>query len=287
MTIIWSMVPEIWSMTDRIFLSFWTFFALKTWKIKILKKWKNKKKKTSGDIIILPIRTKNHDHMLYCSWDMTLTDVTFISHFGLFFALLPSNSLKNENSKKNEKKHLEVSSFYTSVPKIMIIWYTVPEIWHMTDVIVIFHFGLFFALSPFCPFALKNENFTKMKKCLEISSFYTSVPKIMIICYTVPEIWYVMYVIVIFHFGLFFALLLPYQPKNSKFQKNKKNTWRYHHFTHVYQKLWLDDVRFLRYGARQMDGWTNRQKKWHIEVSAPPKNDSKCSFYNFPLLVPY
>ena len=116
---------------------------------------------------------------------------------------------------------------------------------------------------PLHPFALKNENFTKMKKCLEISSFYTSVPKIMIICYTVPEIWYVMYVIVIFHFGLFFALLLPYQPKNSKFQKNKKNTWRYHHFTHVYQKLWLDDVRFLRYGARQMDGWTNRQKKWH------------------------
>ena len=35
-----------------------------------------------------------------------------------------------------------------SVPKIMIICYTVPEIWGMTDVIVIFHFGLFFVLLP-------------------------------------------------------------------------------------------------------------------------------------------
>ena len=36
------------------------------------------------------------------------------------------------------KKHLEISSVYTSVPKIIIICYTVPEIWCMTDVTVIF-----------------------------------------------------------------------------------------------------------------------------------------------------
>ena len=24
---------------------------------------------------------------------------------------------------------------------------------------------------------------------------------------------------------------------------------------------------------RQMDGWTNGQKKWHKEMGAPPKND--------------
>ena len=28
-----------------------------------------------------------------------------------------------------------MSSFYTSVPSIMIRWYTVPKIWHMTDAI--------------------------------------------------------------------------------------------------------------------------------------------------------
>ena len=56
----------------------------------------------------------------------------------------------------------------------------------------------------------------------------------MIISYTVPEIWYVTHVIVIFHFVLFFALL---QPKKKKLKKKKKITWRYHYFTHVYHKL--------------------------------------------------
>ena len=42
---------------------------------------------------------------------------------------------------------------------------------------------------PFYPTNPKNLSFEKMKKTLEISSFYTSVPKIMIICYTLPEKW--------------------------------------------------------------------------------------------------
>ena len=46
-----------------------------------------------------------------------------------------------------------------------------------------------------------------MKKCLDISSFYTSVTKTMIICYTVPMIWHMKGVVVIFHFGLFLALI--------------------------------------------------------------------------------
>ena len=41
----------------------------KTQKIRILKKWK-KKKKIAGDIIILHMCTKNHNHMTYSSWDM-------------------------------------------------------------------------------------------------------------------------------------------------------------------------------------------------------------------------
>ena len=45
----------------------------------------------------------------------------------------------------------------------------------------------------------------------------------------------------------------------SKFQKNDKNTQRYHHFTHVYHKLCLDEVWFLRYAVRWMDRWTDRR----------------------------
>ena len=38
--------------------------------------------------------------------------------------------------------------------------------------------------------------------------------------------------------------------KKKKKQKTKK-CWRYHHFTHVYQKPQSYEVQFLRYGVRQ------------------------------------
>ena len=44
----------------------------------------------------------------------------------------------------------------------MMICYTVPEIWRITDLIVIFHFGIFFALLP--PNSPQNQNLKKMKK---------------------------------------------------------------------------------------------------------------------------
>ena len=98
-----------------------------------------------------------------------------------------------------------------------IICCMVLEIWSMKDRI----FVILGHLLPFCTNNLQkfwNQNFEKMKKHLEISSFYTSVPKLMIICHTTPEIWYITNVICIFHFGLFFALtptpLLLTAPKN-------------------------------------------------------------------------
>ena len=84
----------------------------------------------------------------------------------------------------------------------MIKCFTVPEIWHATDVIVIFYFGLFFALlQP------KKWKFKKYEKKDWRYNRFTQVPKIMIICYNVPEIWHMTDVIVNFHFGLSFALL--------------------------------------------------------------------------------
>ena len=96
----------------------------------------------------------------------------------------------------------------------MNIYYTVPEIWHVTYVIIIFHFGLFFALLlPLPPLiAQKIKILKKWKKCLDIIILqYICVPKIMIRSYTVPEIWCM------------------------------------------------------------MDRWTDGWKKWHIEVGALPK----------------
>ena len=107
----------------------------------------------------------------------------------------------------------------------------------------------------FCPFtpltAQKIKILKKWKKHLEISSFYTSVPKIMIICYTVPEIW-CMTDVITFHFGPFLALFPANSPKNQNLKKKWKKSWRYHCFTIVYQKLWSYAMLFVRYGTWQM-----------------------------------
>ena len=100
--------------------------------------------------------------------------------------------------KKKRKQHREISSLYTSVPKIMIMCY----------IIAAFHFGQFFF--PFAP--LTAQKMIISKKCkqhLIISSFYTIVSKFMITGYTVPDIWHMTDVIVVFHFWQFFALLPP------------------------------------------------------------------------------
>ena len=37
-------------------------------------------------------------------------------------------------------------------------------------------------------------------------------------------------------------------------KQTKKNTWRYHYFTYVYQKSWwYDDLQFLRRRVRQTE----------------------------------
>ena len=131
--------------------------------------------------------TKNDNHRMYGSWDMKHDRHNFLSFWTIFCPFTPLKAQKIKILKK-WKKYLQILSFYTSVPKIIIIWYIPPQIWCMTDVIVIFQFGLLFAQK------------TKISK------------------------------------------------------KWKKNNSRYHHFTHVYQKLWLYDLQFVRYGVRQMNG---------------------------------
>ena len=147
--------------------------------------------------------TKNHDHGLYCSSDMVWDGCNG------YFSFYPPNSPKKFHFKKSQKK---------KIPGDIIIEHKCTQnhdhmlycfwMWHVTDVFVfvIFHFGKCFAL--FTPLAAqKMKIFLKRKKCLDTSSFNKSVPEIIIICFTVPEIWYMTDLIVIFHFVLLFALL--------------------------------------------------------------------------------
>ena len=266
------------------FLSFWAIFCPftpLTQKIKFSKKWKKllgilsfytwvpqikiicmvPEISSTTDIIFCHLGpvflTKNLDHRLYCSWDIVHDGCNYFSFWATSF---PFTSLIAQKMKISEKwkKYLEKSLFYTSAPKLMIIGYTILEIWQVTSVIFVFHFGLllpfYLSNSPkikiskkwkkktwkyqnftqvcqkswlyailswdmmhdrcncyfsfwaiFCPSkpltAPKIKISKKLKNYLEMSSFYTSVPKIMTIRSTVLEIWHVTYVIAVFRFA--------------------------------------------------------------------------------------
>ena len=89
---------------------FCPFTPLTTPQIKILKKMK----KTSGDIIISQKCTKKHDQMLHCSLDTTRDGCSFyFSFWDIFSPFNPLMTPKNQNLKREWKKHMEISLFYT------------------------------------------------------------------------------------------------------------------------------------------------------------------------------
>ena len=120
-TIIWCMLTQIWRVARHNFLSFqaiFCFFAqLLTPTIKI---WK-KIKKTPGHITLLHMCTINQDHTMYGFWDMKFNGQNFLVILGNFLPFYPLTPWKMKISKM--KKPLEISSFYRSIPKIMIICY--------------------------------------------------------------------------------------------------------------------------------------------------------------------
>ena len=211
--------------------------------------------------------TKNYDQMVYASWDMVRDECNYFLLWAIFCPFTPVTSQKIKILKKMIKS-LEISSFYICVPKIMIRWCMLPEIWCVMNVII---FLLWAILCPFTPeTSRKNKILKKMKKTLEISSFYICVPQIMIRSCTVPEIWCVTDLIVISHFGLFFALFHPHptpkHPKKSKFWKKKKpgDIIILHKCTKNYDQMMYSSWDMVH------DGQTDkRTEEWHKRGECP------------------
>ena len=86
-------------------------------------------KQMPGDIIILHKCTKNNDHMLCCSWNTAHDGCKCYFSFWAIFCPFTAPKWKFQK----QKKHLEMSSFYTCVPKIMIRWCVIPERWCAKD----------------------------------------------------------------------------------------------------------------------------------------------------------
>ena len=87
------------------------------------------------DIIIFKC-TKIQYQMVYRSWGMACDRCNFYLLVRPIFFLFTSPAQQPKKSKwekKWKKKLLEISSFYTYIPKLMIRWCTVPEKWCATD----------------------------------------------------------------------------------------------------------------------------------------------------------
>ena len=133
MTIIWCMLHEIWNKTDIIFCHFGPFSAqlltlLTTWKIKVLKKWKNHLKILSFYTCIPQMM------MMMIIWSIvpeiwSRTGRTFC-HFGLFFALLPPppKNLENQNFEKMKKVPADIIILYMCTMNENYMMY---DSWHM------------------------------------------------------------------------------------------------------------------------------------------------------------
>ena len=103
--------------------------------------WKNKK--SSWKHYHLHKCTINDNHMIYGSWDIKCNRQLFLSSLVIFYPFTPLKPKKRKYQKIEKKQN----TCRYHVPKTMIIGYTVAEIWCVPDVII-FHFDLFFTLSP-------------------------------------------------------------------------------------------------------------------------------------------
>ena len=181
MTVIWCMVPEIWSMTDRLgpFLPFYTPNNPKNQNFEKIKKtpW----------VIILNMCTINGSHMMYGSWDTECDRPSFLLFWTIFCPFTPLKTQKTKILKKWKKT--KTPRHITILHKCAIndnhMMYCSWDMKHDGQ-----NFLSFWTVS--CPFITpllttqKNKILKNWKKHLDTSSFYTSVPQIMIIYYILP-----------------------------------------------------------------------------------------------------
>ena len=170
------MVPEIWSATDKIFCHSGPFFSLlPPYGPRKSEFWKMNN--TPEDIITLQMCTVNDSHMMYGSWDMKCNEQNFLSFWTVFchFTPLTTQKIKIWKTEKKAWIYYHFTHVYHKLQS-----YDVEFLRYQAS-----QTGFFCHLDNFLPiYPLKTQKIKILKywkKHLEILSFYTSVPKIMII----------------------------------------------------------------------------------------------------------
>ena len=84
MALKWSIIPEVWSATNKIFCHFAPFLHFYPYRNNLKMKLLKKMEKTPGDIIILHMCTINANHMMYGSWDIERDGHNVLSFWTIF-----------------------------------------------------------------------------------------------------------------------------------------------------------------------------------------------------------
>ena len=227
----------------------------------------NKQTNTLGDIIFLHMCTINENHMICGFWNMGHNWQKFLSFWTIVCPFTPLTSWTIKIMRKLKKnKHTWRYYHFTHVYHNWKSWFMVPGIWSTRQNFC--HWAIFCPFIPLTiwkitilkrwkkqtpptpPYNTENQNHEKKeKKPWDITILHVYHK------WKSSDVWFLRQgarEAEFFHFGPFFAFLSQKQPEKSKFWKNEKNLWIYHHFTLVYQKSWSYAMLFLRYSAWRM-----------------------------------
>ena len=162
-------------------------------------------KKFAEDIIILHMCTKNHNHMMYGSWDIEHDGQIFLSCSTIFcrFNPLTTQKWKSSKNEKNTWIYYHFTHLYHKWQSYD-VWFLKYGVWQTEYFVNLDHFLPFYPLKIWKIKILKKwkkkpQDIIILHKCTTNHDH----------SYAVPEIWCMRDVIVIFHFGLFFDLLPP------------------------------------------------------------------------------
>ena len=232
MTVIWCMVPEIWSATDKIschFGPFLSFYPPNNPKNQNFEKLE----KTPQDIIILHMGTINDNHMMYSSWDMECNGQNFLSFWTVFclFTSLTTQEIKILKKWKKWFGDIIILQMCTINDNHMMYgsWDMKRDgqnfLWYWT---VFCHF------TPLTTWKIKIlKNWKKVWRYYHSTHVYHK--------WQWNDVWFLRYWVRQIDFFDVLDHFLPfYPPKTRKIKilKKLKKAWRYYHFTQVYQKLW-------------------------------------------------
>ena len=149
-------------------------------------------------------------------------------------------------------KSLEISSFYTCVPKTRIIWGTVPDI--RSEMIFFLSFwAIFYPFTTLTTWKIKILK--KWKKFQKRHHHFAQVyhkGQSYDIYFLRYQLQQTDFFVILGHFLPFYLPLTARKMKISRKReklekKNEENIWKYHHFMHMYRKSWSYALLFLRY----------------------------------------